>query len=458
VGIVSGSFAATAGQPGRVRFALVSLLALGLLMLAATACGPAVKQSFGNEGLVPLIVATGIMAALATKVAPEVPASQALVAIFVIAAALRLVLLAYDPLFSTDVYRYVWDGRVQGAGINPYLYVPADPALAHLRDAAIFPHINRPDYARTIYPPAAQMFFVAVTRLAENATIMRLAFVCCEIVTIAVVVDLLRRANLPASMVVAYAWHPLPLWEIANNGHVDALMAALLMGAVWLAIRARAVAAGIAIGLAALVKPYALAILPALWRRRDVWLPAALIVTLAACYVPYLGAGSGVFGYLTSGYMAEEGFAAGDGFWPVLALRRLFGDIPGLVPAYLAVAAGVLAWLSLRALLRRNRSDLGLLRDAAALLTAALFFMSPNYSWYFLVLAPFLPFLRGARSLPVWVLTIGAFVLNPLWPDGYDAHYLIWKGALAAGFLVAVAAGLIARGTPATGEETAWAR
>lgn len=455
--LVSASFAATADEPVRTRLALVGLGALGLLILLATAFAPAVKQAFGNEGLVPLLVVTGILAALATKAAPEVPTAQALVAIFLVAAALRLILLAYDPMFSTDIYRYVWDGRVQGAGINPYLYVPADPALAHLRDGAIFPHINRPDYARTIYPPAAQMFFFAVTRLAENATAMRAAFVGCEILTIAIVIDLLRRVNMPTPLVVAYAWHPLPLWEIANNGHVDALMVALLMSAVWLAIRARPVAAGIAIALAALVKPYALAVVPALWRRRDVWMPAALVMTLIACYLPYLGAGSGVFGYLTSGYMAEEGFAAGDGFWPVLALRRVFGDVPGLVPAYLAVAAGVLAWLSLRALLRRDRSDADVIYDAVALLTAALFFMSPNYPWYFLALVPFLPFLRGPLSLPVWVLTVGAFVLNPLWPDGYDAHYLIWKGALAAGFVTALAWSLIGRRPPA-GKEAAWAR
>ena len=58
------------------------------------------------------------------------------------------------PFLSSDMYRYVWDGRVQVAGINPYRYVPADPALQSLRDDAIYPHINRADIARTIYPPS----------------------------------------------------------------------------------------------------------------------------------------------------------------------------------------------------------------------------------------------------------------------------------------------------------------
>ena len=66
---------------------------------------------------------------------------------------MRLGLLFAEPYLSTDIYRYIWDGRVQAAGINPYRYMPIAPELSHLRDAAIFPNINRPDYAVTIYPP-----------------------------------------------------------------------------------------------------------------------------------------------------------------------------------------------------------------------------------------------------------------------------------------------------------------
>jgi hypothetical protein len=39
----------------------------------------------------------------------------------------------YQETFD-DLYRYVWDGRVQAAGLNPYSYAPADPELAALRD------------------------------------------------------------------------------------------------------------------------------------------------------------------------------------------------------------------------------------------------------------------------------------------------------------------------------------
>src|SRR5262245_41555799 len=50
----------------------------------------------------------------------------------------RLPLLPTEPRMSTDLYRYLWDGRVQVAGINPYYYAPGDDALRSLRDDAIY--------------------------------------------------------------------------------------------------------------------------------------------------------------------------------------------------------------------------------------------------------------------------------------------------------------------------------
>src|SRR5262249_25486789 len=151
---------------------------------------------------------------------------------------------------------------VQAAGINPYRFVPADPALSALRDASVFPNINRADFAVTIYPPVAQAFFYLVTRLGETVTVMRLALVACEVVTVTILIDLLRRFRKPVTTVAAYAWHPLPVWEIANNGHVDALMIALAMVGLWLFIRLRPLASAVAVALGALVKPYLILMMP----------------------------------------------------------------------------------------------------------------------------------------------------------------------------------------------------
>ena len=73
----------------------------------------------------------------------------------------------------------------------------------------------------------------------------------------------------PHMRVAAYAWHPLPIWEIAGSGHVDAAMCALLMAGLLLFLRGRTLLAGVAVTLGALIKPTALLALPVFWRPCD---------------------------------------------------------------------------------------------------------------------------------------------------------------------------------------------
>ncbi len=302
--------------PSRRELAASSGLAtLGLAMLVFVAAGPSIVRSFGYGVFVPALVASGFLTIAASRLAKAVEARIGLIIVLGFAIAMRLTLVGEEPFLSTDLYRYIWDGRVQAAGINPYAYVPADPTLTSLRDTAIYPHINRADYAVTAYPPLAEMFFFAVTRVGETLTAMRLAMVACEIAVVFLLIDLLRRLNLPVVTVAAYAWHPLAIWEIANNGHVEALMVALMPLGIWLLVRTRRVAGTIAVALAMAVKPYALFVLPAFWQRFDWRVPLAVIATIVLCYLPYLGAGKGVFGFLTSGYLAEEGLTSGEGIW-----------------------------------------------------------------------------------------------------------------------------------------------
>src|SRR5215468_5576634 len=145
-----------------------------------------------------------------------------LLIVLIFATVFRLSILFAPPYLSTDIYRYIWDGRVQAAGINPYRYAPADKALAPLRDKAIYPAINRREYAHTIYPPLAQFIYLAVTRVSEMVTWMKAALVGFEAVTLWALAALLASFGLPRQRVLLYAWHPLIVWEIAGSGHVDA--------------------------------------------------------------------------------------------------------------------------------------------------------------------------------------------------------------------------------------------
>ncbi|MFM9846270.1 MAG: glycosyltransferase 87 family protein [Hyphomicrobiaceae bacterium] len=413
---------------------LLALGGLGLLMIVFVVAAPWILRTYDYVVLVPAIALFGVVTIAAMALAPSVPERRGLILIVAMAIVIRL-LVGQEPFLSTDVYRYVWDGRVQAAGINPYAFVPADDTLKALRDAMIYPHINRADYAVTAYPPVAQMFFLAVTRISESLTAMRLAMVACEIAVFAVLIDLLRRLSLPATAVVAWAWHPLVIWEVANNGHADALMVALLMIGVWLMVRSRRVAGAVAVALAALVKPYAVVALPAFWRPWDWRAPAVAIATVALCYLPYAGAGRGVLGFVTtSGYLSEEGFTDGGGYWLVALVRAAVGDVPGLAVAYMIMGLAVMAWLTLRAASRTNATPQDTLFDVSALLMAALFILSPNYPWYVLAVVPFIVLGGGA---PAWAMTLGAILLYK--PAMLPANDLAWKTIATLPFVAAVA-------------------
>ena len=304
---------------------LYLLAGIGAIFAGLTVVTPFAFHAGGDNAFIALAIPASLLTLMATRVAERTPTKRALWLIFGIGFLLRIYVLLFDPLLSTDIFRYIWDGRVQAAGINPYRYFPAHDALAHLRDAVIFPRINRADYAVTIYPPVAEFFFLMVTRIGENVNVMRLALLGCEAVIVTLVILFLRRMERPTTRVVAYFWHPLPIWEIANNGHVDALAVALMMLGLWVALTGRAMRGAVMIALGVLVKPYVAPALAPIWRPWDWKMPLAVIAVIALCYLPYLSVGSGVFGFLTNGYLTEEGILSGDDLWLLSVWRLVFG-------------------------------------------------------------------------------------------------------------------------------------
>jgi hypothetical protein len=327
-----------------------------------------------------------------------------LVVILGVAGIARLMLLSAPPYLSSDVYRYVWDGRVEAAGINPYRYVPADPHLEKLRDAEIFPHINRASYAPTIYPPLAETIFLAVTRVSQSVTAMKAAMVGFEIVTIVFLLRLLGGAGLPQSRVLAYAWHPLPIWEFAGNGHVDAVLITLVVVALWARQSGRDWLTGMALAGATLTKLYPAVLGPALYRRWTWRMPLAFAATIGLFYLPFVGAGWQVFGFLP-GYAAEEGFnTTGAGFylWSLVRLLPPFADLPTL--AYPIGAAAILAALAVTIVLRGDAP----LAGSVILASAFILLVSPHYPWYFAWLIVFACF---ARHLSLLWLTNSCLLL-----------------------------------------------
>ena len=139
---------------GRAR----TLIVLGLLELAfADGCG-LVARSRGSVST-PRAPCRCVRGLLGDGVAPRSTRRADTRLIWGFAILFRVVLLPCVPFLSDDIYRYLWDGHVQLAGINPYLYPPDAPELESIR-TAWHARINNPSIS-TIYPPFAQMVFAA---------------------------------------------------------------------------------------------------------------------------------------------------------------------------------------------------------------------------------------------------------------------------------------------------------
>jgi hypothetical protein len=351
-----------------------------------------------------------------------------LAVILCVAVILRIIALATPPNFlSTDVYRYVWDGRVQGAGINPYLYIPSDPAVASLRDDAIYPHINRLYTAPTIYPPFAQMVFFAITRFAESVNSMRLAMLGFEAIAVLALAVLLKRQRLPVHRLALYLWHPLPVWEFACGAHVDAVVLAMSLLAIIAAMSNRRSLSGALLAVAVLTKFLPVAIAPALYRRWDWRMPAAFLVVVVCSYALYLSAGWKVLGFLES-YAAEEGMTQGQGVFIAMLLQDIgLAPLPALL-GFAAIAAAVLGTMVIRAL-SRNRDMEAMPALAGALAIATLVLISPHYPWYFCWLVPFICFLPRASLIYLTSAVFYLYLTDE--PFGVLTGLVIYAPALA---------------------------
>lgn len=294
----------------RSNFTLALLgLASTLAYVAALGLGDLRKNTISFETTF-FAVFLLYLGAVAVVLRPNAfaPSQLTLPLIVVFAVLFRLVLLPSRPTLSDDMYRYVWDGRVQAHGLSPYRYPPNAQELAELRkgDVGVWRYINRKSFV-TVYPPGAQLTYASVWQIVrDSVTGFKAAFVLAELAGAWLLVRLLKFFGQPPERVLIYLWSPLLIFEVAHAGHVDGVMLPLLILALWARLKERPWLLGLSLGAATLVKLFPLFLLPALlpwaWSRKGlvqsakVWLSFGGVVAVA--YLIYWVRDPGVLGFL----------------------------------------------------------------------------------------------------------------------------------------------------------------
>jgi alpha-1,6-mannosyltransferase len=380
---------------------------------------------------------------LVIKMTPREETAWKLTGIIIFLAIIfRLGLIAPDPaVLSKDMYRYVWDGRVQQQGINPYRYPPGAAELEHLRDDRIFPNINR-KADPTVYPAGAQVFFRLFYILAgDSVTGYKGIMMFFDILTLLVLAALLQTWGVNVSRIIVYAWNPLVIFEIAYSGHLEGLTIFLMAAGVYLYAIHKKIPAIIFLALSASVKLYPALLLAALLnpgdRIKGIIVFAATIILL---YLPFVGGGANIAGFLPV-YLKNpyESFNLGLKY----LLMRLIPGLDYYLLSLLFIIALAIAGL---VVFLKEKKDREVLRYAY-ILTGSMMILMPAslHPWYVILIIPFLVFYPSAAWL-VFSCTVTLSYLKYVSPRGIMptwiplAEYLPLFALPAVGFIFKKAA------------------
>ncbi|UCF19930.1 MAG: hypothetical protein JSU87_00530 [Gemmatimonadota bacterium] len=315
-----------------------------------------------------------------------------------------------EPLLSDDFFRYLWDGLVHWHGINPYQYAPADPALAGIADA-LRARVNHPTVL-SIYPPLAQLAFAAAAIAGGGWLALKAIWLACDL-GIALVLSRLVPGDRRLQALTIYWWSPLVVIEVAWNAHLDLLGVLPLVLALLLARHPgrNALGLGAALAAAALVKYFALLLVPAAGRlARPGRVAAVFAILVLASYAPYISAGGDVFAGLIT-YAESWRFHAG-----IFSLLNWLVGSPALAKLIAAAAVGLLCLQSVR--------NEWTLERAAVWITGAILVLSPTlHPWYLLWMVPLIAlapnrawlYLTGSILLAYYGLP--TFQAEGVWPE-----------------------------------------
>jgi len=331
---------------------------------------PAASMVFYGAGFVFLI---GMFQTFPDCLTP----TQAVALVFTLGVAARTAFLFFPP--NTDVYRYIWEGAIQHHGFNPYIFAPADPALAPLAQGelgGIWRQINNKSFA-AIYPPAGMLFFRLLAMINPTPLFFKSVFILFDVGVMAILAVILSLRQLPPSRLLFYAVNPLVIVFVAGEGHMDSLQVFFLLLGCFLLLRRRYLGGVLSLGFAVMSKYLAVTTAPFFWVRRAGLRQLAVLLLPMGFFLAYSSAGVRLFSSFGEFGMNMH---YNDGLMELL--RIALGDVA-------LAAAGVLFLLALAWIWLTEDDPL---RGIYLAVGCVLMLLPTLHPWYLLLIAPFMCF------------------------------------------------------------------
>ena len=396
----------------------------------------------------------------------KLPRWVSIVLILSVATLVRIAMMCWwSPTLSDDFFRYRRDGHMVLHGYDPFAYLPTghpswhDPSIK-LGYAKIAPlpydlmdRMSNNSFIPTPYGPTFQLAFGASAwmedhfiaagryklntprparntpawyalgyKLAGNRRFLayRGLYVFCDMLVIILLMWALAIRKRSVWWAALYALNPLPLIEIAGNGHLETVGLVFFIASLIAALKNRWLVAAFLAGITVMAKPYALFMVPVLvyWlcqsrnvkslkiAMRELW-PSGLAYVAGALLptLPFLG---GMSAYAKTLHILANNFEF-NGFVFDCSRYLLFAGNAGPVRALIELLwlAG-LAWLFIRAW--RHRLDpLWLLVQVVMLYLLITPQVYPWYALWALVLVPLAP------NRAAWLFSYSVLLSYQVW-------------------------------------------
>ena len=205
---------------------------------------------------------------------------------------LRIILLFVHPIGSDDYYRYLWDGKVQTNGINPYRYAPADTALNSIHSETLPKFVNFPEM-KTIYPPLSQIiFYFAYTIGGESFVGLKILLLVFDLLTLYGTYLIIKKLDLPNKNILYYALCTLPLFQFFIDAHVDGFGLTFMIFSIYFYLNDKKLMSLIFLSASICIKPLGFIFVPILFFQEKNWRDKIQIVSIpiiicALAYLPY---------------------------------------------------------------------------------------------------------------------------------------------------------------------------